>query len=62
MLHVISFVHAYVPVVVAYWALRAFIFFFLGIGEELVIFDLSGYDVYVGYRDDNSGPDFQINC
>ena len=53
-----SVLHVHVVMVLVYWTLCSFLFSFSGVGEEQIVFDLSSYDIYLDYGDDDSGLDF----
>ena len=44
-----------------YWAFVLILFYFSGSGENYVIYDLSGFDVFYEPRDDDTGPDYPVD-
>ena len=55
------FAHAFVIVVLTYWARLAHPFIpktFSGTGGDPIVFDLTGYELYVDYGNEESGQDF----
>ena len=41
-----------------YWAFALILLNFSGTNDDPIVFDLSRYDVYVNYKEDDSGVDY----